>query len=164
MHDIGKYSEAFQKRLLEKGPMTDHATAGAQEMLKQANAMAGYCAAYCISGHHSGLLDGGTVDNGGGEATLQGRRKKTVAPYDILTAHVSIVFTRYMLLSVAQRRNEADKIICELFFCLTDEMEDITFSQSMRIIIDALMDTVSNSPLILQNYAVQIHKIYMIIM
>ena len=41
-----------------------------------------------------------------------------------------------------QRRNEDDKTICELFFCLADELDDITFSQSMRIIIDALMDTV----------------------
>lgn len=62
--------------------------------------------------------------------------------YDALTAHVSIVFVRYMMLSVAQRRNEDDKMICELFFYLADEMEDITFSQSMRIIIDALMDCV----------------------
>ena len=62
--------------------------------------------------------------------------------YDALTAHVSIVFTRYMMLSVAQRRNEDDKTICELFFCLLDELDDITFSQSMRIIIDALMNTV----------------------
>ena len=62
--------------------------------------------------------------------------------YDALTAHVAIVFTRYMMLSVAQRRNEDDKTICELFFCLMDELDDITFDQSMRIIIDALMDTV----------------------
>ena len=62
--------------------------------------------------------------------------------YDALTAHVSIVFTRYMMLSVAKRRNEDDKTICELFFCLLDELDDITFSQSMRIIIDALRDTV----------------------
>ena len=53
-----------------------------------------------------------------------------------------IVFTRYMMLSVAQRKNEDDKTICELFFCLMDELDDITFSQSMRIIIDALMDAV----------------------
>ena len=62
--------------------------------------------------------------------------------YDALTAHVAIVFTRYMMLSVAQRRNEDEKTICELFFCLIDELDDITFSQSMRIIIDALMDAV----------------------
>lgn len=62
--------------------------------------------------------------------------------YDALTAHVSIIFTRYMMLSVAQRKNEDDKTICELFFRLMDELEDITFSQSMRIIIDALMEAV----------------------
>ena len=62
--------------------------------------------------------------------------------YDALNAHVAIVFTRYMMLSVAKRQNEDDKTICELFFCLLDEMEDITFSQSMRIILEALMDTV----------------------
>ncbi len=60
--------------------------------------------------------------------------------YDALNAHIAIVFTRYMILSVAQRRNEDDKTICELYFVLTDEMEDITFSQSMQIIIDALME------------------------
>ena len=62
--------------------------------------------------------------------------------YDALNAHVAIVFTRYMLLSVAKRRNEDDKTICELFYCLMDELEDITFSQSMQIILEALLDTV----------------------
>ena len=62
--------------------------------------------------------------------------------YDALTAHVSVVFVRYMMLAVTQRCNTDDKTICELFFRLMDELDDITFSQSMRIIIDALMDTV----------------------
>lgn len=121
MHDIGKYSEAFQKRLLEKGPMTDHATAGAQEMLKQANAMAGYCAAYCISGHHSGLLDGGTVDNGGGEATLQGRRKKTVAPYDAFRQDITIpAFPALPLKSLGKGGFSLAFFIRMLFSCLVD--------------------------------------------
>ena len=46
------------------------------------------------------------------------------------------------MLSVAQKKNENDKTICELFFCMMDELDDITFSQSMRIIIDALMEAV----------------------
>ncbi len=62
--------------------------------------------------------------------------------YDALTAHVSIVFARYMMLAVTQRCNTDDKTVCELFYRLMDELDDITFSQSMRIIIDALMDTV----------------------
>ena len=62
--------------------------------------------------------------------------------YDAMNAHVAIVFARYMMLSVAQRENEDDRTICELCFCLLDEMEDITFSRSMCIIVDALMETV----------------------
>lgn len=62
--------------------------------------------------------------------------------YDAMNAHVAIVFSRYMMLSVSQRENEDDKTICELCFCLLDELEDITFSRSMCIIMEALMDTV----------------------
>ena len=62
--------------------------------------------------------------------------------YDAMNAHAAIVFSRYMMLSVAQRENEDDRTICELCFCLLDEMEDITFGRSICIIIDALMDAV----------------------
>ena len=34
------------------------------------------------------------------------------------------------------------KMICELYFRLMDELDDISFSQSMRIIIDALIESV----------------------
>lgn len=47
-----------------------------------------------------------------------------------------------MMLSVAKRQNEDDKTACELFFCLLDEMEDISFSQSMQIIPETLIDAV----------------------
>ncbi|MCD8067744.1 MAG: transposase [Lachnospiraceae bacterium] len=40
--------------------------------------------------------------------------------YDALNAHTAIVFTRYMMLSVAKRRDEDDKTICELFYVLLD--------------------------------------------
>ena len=35
LHDIGKYSDAFQRRLLEGGGRTDHSTAGAQVAFRQ---------------------------------------------------------------------------------------------------------------------------------
>ncbi len=54
-HDVGKCSEAFQRRLLENGPKVDHATAGALECAK-VNEM---FSAYCIIGHHGGLPDYG---------------------------------------------------------------------------------------------------------
>lgn len=56
LHDIGKYSAAFQQRLAG-GCATDHSTAGAQEAMR-------CCpphiqAAFAIAGHHTGLPDGG---------------------------------------------------------------------------------------------------------
>ena len=59
--------------------------------------------------------------------------------YDALTAHVAIVFTRYMLLAMEQRQNEDQRTLGELFFFLVDEMADITFSRSLAILMAALM-------------------------
>ena len=59
--------------------------------------------------------------------------------YDALTAHVAIVFTRYMLLATEQRRNEDQRTLGELFFFLVDEMADITFCRSLSILMEALM-------------------------
>ena len=52
-HDIGKYSAAFQQRILEEGPRVDHSTAGALLMKKIKNGPL----ALCIASHHSGLLN-----------------------------------------------------------------------------------------------------------
>lgn len=61
--------------------------------------------------------------------------------YDALTAHVAIVFTRYMLLATEQRQNEDQRTLGELFFYLVDEMADITFCRSLNILMDALMSS-----------------------
>ena len=88
--------------------------------------------------------------------TLAGKRRKlarTKAPeamlnligechslsYDALTAHVAIVFTRYMLFAMEQRQNEDQRTLGELFFLLVDEMTDITFNRSLGILMAALM-------------------------
>ena len=62
--------------------------------------------------------------------------------YDAMTAHVSIVMTRYMLLAVEKRTNEDDRSIGELFFFITDELADITFSAALSLIVDALLASV----------------------
>jgi hypothetical protein len=62
--------------------------------------------------------------------------------FDAMNAHIAIVFTRYMILSVAQRRDNDKRTIGEIFFFLQDEMEDVTFSLSMQILVDALLQTV----------------------
>lgn len=59
--------------------------------------------------------------------------------YDALTAHAAIVFARYMLLALEQRKSEDQRTLGELFFFLVDEMADITFTRSLCILMDALM-------------------------
>ena len=62
--------------------------------------------------------------------------------YDAMTAHVSIVMTRYMLLAVEKRINEDDRSVGELFFFITDELADITFNSALALIVGALLASV----------------------
>lgn len=74
-HDLGKCTDAFQKRLLEGGPVVDHTMAGMLTCIKMKRPSAAACAA----GHHGGLLDVGNLrTDRAGEATLSGRFKKGV--------------------------------------------------------------------------------------
>jgi CRISPR-associated endonuclease/helicase Cas3 len=80
LHDIGKYSEAFQQRL-HGGARVDHSTAGALECMK-ANQFAG---SMCIAGHHAGLPDRGsrTLREGSSlMARLNRALKNGLEPYD----------------------------------------------------------------------------------
>lgn len=73
-HDIGKCSDAFQKRLLG-GAVVDHATAGALECAKRDQLWA----ASCVAGHHGGLQDVGNLRNDGADdPTLYGRLRKAI--------------------------------------------------------------------------------------
>ena len=62
--------------------------------------------------------------------------------YDALTAHVAVVFTRYLMIAFEQRRNEDERSLGEIFFFLTDELTDITFGESLGIIITAMMESI----------------------
>ncbi|MBN1227407.1 MAG: CRISPR-associated helicase Cas3' [Deltaproteobacteria bacterium] len=85
LHDIGKYSKEFQYMLAqssnedaneEQNRGLDHSSAGAQETAKRLQGEAGKLLAYCIAGHHSGLLD--AQANG---ACLRERLKKILNDY-----------------------------------------------------------------------------------
>ena len=64
--------------------------------------------------------------------------------YDALTAHVAIVFTRYLMISMEQRRSKDDRTLGEIFYFFTDELADITFGESFQIIITAMIESVSS--------------------
>ena len=62
--------------------------------------------------------------------------------YDALTAHVAIVFVRYMMIAMEQRQNEDFRSLGEIFFYFTDELADITFAQSLWIILRAMFECI----------------------
>jgi len=71
-HDIGKYSDAFQRRLRGSTERVDHATAGAAECCKLGQVYV----AFAVAGHHGGLLDGGGQGDHYEDPTFYGRMKK----------------------------------------------------------------------------------------
>lgn len=70
-HDIGKYSEGFQKRL-DGGPKVDHSSAGALECAAIGRDEVGMC----VAGHHAGLPDYGNMVDGTESDTFIGRLKR----------------------------------------------------------------------------------------
>ena len=64
LHDLGKYSADFQKRLEGNPRRVDHSTAGAIEACKKYQKALGLIFAYVVSGHHGGLLNYGSIADG----------------------------------------------------------------------------------------------------
>lgn len=57
LHDLGKYTNKFQRRLSGEAPRMDHATWGACVAHERYRGL-GTLMAYAIAGHHAGLADG----------------------------------------------------------------------------------------------------------
>ncbi len=89
-HDLGKYSDAFQRRLWGSKEHVDHATAGAAECCKLGQVWA----AFAVAGHHGGLPDGGGQGDYDEAPTFYGRMKKAAAgklePYEAWRAEIKL--------------------------------------------------------------------------
>ncbi|NKF21487.1 CRISPR-associated endonuclease Cas3'' [Solimonas marina] len=68
LHDLGKYTEEFQRRIAGDAIRVDHATRGAMLAVERYGVF-GHLLAYAIAGHHAGLANG--VEG-------QGTRERTV--------------------------------------------------------------------------------------
>lgn len=77
-HDIGKYALNFQKRLDDDKVKFSHAACGAIEYKNLADKNDAFAPLmeYCIAGHHTGLMDGGTVADNSDSPTLSGTLKR----------------------------------------------------------------------------------------
>lgn len=57
LHDIGKYTDEFQRRITGEAIRVDHATRGAMIAIEHYQSL-GHILAYGIAGHHAGLANG----------------------------------------------------------------------------------------------------------
>lgn len=95
LHDIGKYSQAFQKKLDGERLTVDHSSAGALEITKFLieNPNQKFIAtilAYCVTGHHSGLLDYGSEIDLPTDGTLVARLKKQLEDYSAYNTEIDL--------------------------------------------------------------------------
>ena len=90
-HDIGKYSDKFQRRIRGSGEKVDHATAGALEMVRL---FRDFPSAFCISGHHAGLPDGGTRFDLPTDSSFSGKIKRKpgqdIEEYDAYRTEITL--------------------------------------------------------------------------
>ncbi|SHG63250.1 hypothetical protein SAMN02745221_02051, partial [Thermosyntropha lipolytica DSM 11003] len=55
--------------------------------------------------------------------------------YDMLIAHTTIVFTRYILLEWERRNNQDSRSYGEIFYLLCDEVQDIDYQTAIRYLL-----------------------------
>ena len=56
--------------------------------------------------------------------------------YDAMTAHIAVVFTRYMLLAVERREAVDERSIGELFYLSVGEMPDLKYVEALRLVLE----------------------------
>lgn len=117
-HDIGKYTAGFQERL-NGGPKIDHSSAGAFEVMKQQQ----FQAAFCVSGHHGGIPNGGGRGDIGEQGTLMGRMAKVqaggVEEYEEFRKEIE--FPQIPLRQMNGKNIEAECFFIRMLFsCLVD--------------------------------------------
>lgn len=89
-HDIGKYSDEFQRHLDDPRIRVDHSTAGAQVTVRKYRAL-GRLIAYAIAGHHRGLPDGGDIAR---EGSLESRlASRSLCDYSAYEKEISLPAT-----------------------------------------------------------------------
>lgn len=64
--------------------------------------------------------------------------------YDAMTAHTAVVFTRYMMLSVENRKESDIRTLGETFYFFSDELSDITWIHAFHKIMQIFMNTLSD--------------------
>lgn len=62
--------------------------------------------------------------------------------YDMMFAHTSIVFTRYLFLAMETRESKDQRTLGHLFYVCCDELEDIKLATALLLLVDLLKQAV----------------------
>jgi hypothetical protein len=65
--------------------------------------------------------------------------------YDAITAHTAITCAQYIMLAELQRLHQDTRSIGELFFDTFDELQDISYQQSLFLILSAILHAVTEA-------------------
>jgi hypothetical protein len=60
--------------------------------------------------------------------------------FDMLVAHTTIVYIRYIMLAVLVRKNEDERTFGDLFFHFSDEVRNISFLEALQLLLTLLKD------------------------
>ena len=132
-HDIGKYSDAFQNHIKNNDSCkVDHSTAGAYELLQRGS----WCGAYCVAGHHAGLMDGGS-DTSRDDGTLSARMKKVDSPGIVVDGSQALNYSDFAAEIALQQTNSMNLNLLDGW-----GVEECTFSNAFatRMLFSCLVD------------------------
>ena len=122
LHDIGKYSVEFQHKIRENGnERIDHSTAGAKVCMETGGIYP--VMSYCIAGHHAGLPNYGSSQDGGSEATIMGKMKKSLKDYSVYKDEIEIPKVTTVPIAYGETKNpdfSLSVFIRMLYSCLVD--------------------------------------------
>ena len=130
LHDIGKYQASFQKKINDNlNFRIEHSACGAiaaKEKYKNALLL---LMQYCIAGHHSGIPDGGYINDTPDMNTLCGRLKRNFEDYSAYQDEIVFPeineneFNRFLLEGCLEPKDVVEKfsfLVRYCFSCLTD--------------------------------------------
>lgn len=134
-HDVGKYSDDFQKRVRGGANRVDHSTAGAQLTKKIYNHygdMTNFFISLPILSHHSGLCDLGSSVDTVDSSTFRARMKKTNLP----NYHAYQNEVKMIPLDTAQVRS----VLGKLEVSSTEQEQYLYLATLTRLLYSSLVD------------------------
>jgi hypothetical protein len=73
--------------------------------------------------------------------------------YDMMTAHTTIVFMRYIMLALESRNAADPRTVGGFFYDICDEVKDIRFAEALMLILELLARTLAAYPVISEEMA-----------